>query len=126
MTCQGRRSSNPAALATDVGPVIDVEALDNIGKHLKCLSSSSKVLLAHVVRAPAAINSIATDFPDLIPPAAFEVASLFDVKDEILGPVLQIVCWGSGPKAGGPALSVSLLHRAGHHGQHHGGGGMCS
>ena len=40
MTCQGRGSSNPAALATDVGPVIDVEALDNIGKHLKRLSSS--------------------------------------------------------------------------------------
>ena len=87
---------NPAELATDVGPVIDGEAFDTISKHLKRLYSSSKVLLAHVVRAPAAINSIAIDFPDLIPPAAFEVASLLDVKEEIFGPVLQIVRWGSG------------------------------
>jgi len=29
-------------------------------------------------------------------PAAFEVSSLAEVKDEIFGPVLQIVRWGSG------------------------------
>ena len=39
MTCQGRGSSNPAALATGVGPVIDVAAFDTIGKHLKRLYS---------------------------------------------------------------------------------------
>jgi RHH-type proline utilization regulon transcriptional repressor/proline dehydrogenase/delta 1-pyrroline-5-carboxylate dehydrogenase len=31
-----------------------------------------------------------------VPPAAFEVSSLAEVKDEIFGPVLQIVRWGSG------------------------------
>ena len=42
--------------------------------------------------ASAATDSIA----NLVPPAAFEVASLAQVKDEIFGPVLQIVRWGSG------------------------------
>ena len=76
-----------ANLATDVGPVIDREAFDNIQKHLQRLGASAKVLVA-----PAAPVSPA----NLIPPAAFEVPSLSDVKDEIFGPVLQVVRWGSG------------------------------
>ena len=87
---------DPSALATDLGPVIDREAFENIGKHVKRLNSSSKVLLAQVIPAPTATDSIASQLPNLVPPAAFEVASLADVKDEIFGPVLQIVRWGSG------------------------------
>jgi RHH-type transcriptional regulator, proline utilization regulon repressor / proline dehydrogenase / delta 1-pyrroline-5-carboxylate dehydrogenase len=83
---------DPSALSTDVGPVIDQEAFDNIQKHVKRLHSSSKVLLAQANPAQAATNSIA----NLMQPAAFEVASLAEVKDEIFGPVLQIVRWGSG------------------------------
>jgi RHH-type transcriptional regulator, proline utilization regulon repressor / proline dehydrogenase / delta 1-pyrroline-5-carboxylate dehydrogenase len=90
---------DPSQLATDVGPVIDMEAFDNINKHVKRLNSSSKVLirpLAQVIPAQAATNSIATSLSNIVPPAAFEVASLDEVKDEIFGPVLQIVRWGSG------------------------------
>jgi RHH-type proline utilization regulon transcriptional repressor/proline dehydrogenase/delta 1-pyrroline-5-carboxylate dehydrogenase len=83
---------NPAELTTDVGPVIDREAFDNIQNHLQRLSSTSKVLSAHKGRAQAAPDLIANS----IAPAAFEVSSLAEVKDEIFGPVLQIVRWGSG------------------------------
>jgi len=83
---------NPAELATDLGPVIDREAFDSITRHLRRLNSSSKVLLAQQPRAQSATDSIA----NLVWPAAFEVASLAEVKDEIFGPVLQIVRWGSG------------------------------
>jgi RHH-type proline utilization regulon transcriptional repressor/proline dehydrogenase/delta 1-pyrroline-5-carboxylate dehydrogenase len=83
---------NPAELATDLGPVIDREAFDNIQKHLQRLNSSSKVLVTKKTRAQAAINTMANS----VPPAAFEVGSLADVKDEIFGPVLQIVRWGRG------------------------------
>ncbi|WP_096669331.1 L-glutamate gamma-semialdehyde dehydrogenase [Polaromonas sp. AET17H-212] len=83
---------DPAALATDVGPVIDREAFDNIQNHLQRLGATSKVLLALSGRAKAAPDSIA----NLVLPSAFEVASLAEVKDEIFGPVLQIVRWGSG------------------------------
>ena len=83
---------NPAELATDVGPVIDRAAFDKLQEHIKRLSSSSKVLIAQVNRMPPATDSIA----NLVTPAAFEVSSLAQVKDEIFGPVLQIVRWGSG------------------------------
>jgi RHH-type transcriptional regulator, proline utilization regulon repressor / proline dehydrogenase / delta 1-pyrroline-5-carboxylate dehydrogenase len=81
-----------ADLATDVGPVIDREAYDNIQKHLERLGSTSKVLVAKAENGRVATDSIA----NIIPPAAFEVRSLAEVKDEIFGPVLQVVRWGSG------------------------------
>jgi RHH-type transcriptional regulator, proline utilization regulon repressor / proline dehydrogenase / delta 1-pyrroline-5-carboxylate dehydrogenase len=99
---------DPCELSTDVGPVIDREAFHNIDKHLKRLHSSSKTLLAQVNRAPAAINSIAIGLPNLLSPTAFEVASLLDVKDEIFGPVLQIVRWGSGALATPEAVIAQI------------------
>ncbi len=89
-----------ANLATDVGPVIDAEAFDNIQKHINRLNFESKALLAKSNQALTATNLIAirpsNQLPNLIAPAAFEVASLANVKEEIFGPVLQIVRWGSG------------------------------
>lgn len=93
-----------ADLATDVGPVIDREAFDNIQKHLERLGSTSKVLVSHEGRAQAAPDSIA----NVIPPAAFEVRSLAEVKDEIFGPVLQIVRWGSGELATPEAVIAQI------------------
>jgi RHH-type proline utilization regulon transcriptional repressor/proline dehydrogenase/delta 1-pyrroline-5-carboxylate dehydrogenase len=93
-----------ADLATDVGPVIDREAFDNIQKHLQRLGSMSKVLVSHVERAQAAPDLIA----NVIPPAAFEVRSLAEVKDEIFGPVLQIVRWGSGELATPEAVIAQI------------------
>ncbi|WP_411885619.1 L-glutamate gamma-semialdehyde dehydrogenase [Polaromonas sp. YR568] len=81
-----------AELATDVGPVIDAEAFDNIQKHLQRLNSSAKPLVTSAERKQAASGPLA----NLIAPAAFEVRSLADVKDEIFGPVLQVLRWGSG------------------------------
>ena len=95
---------DPSELATDVGPVIDKEAFDNIAGHVKRLSSSSKVLLAQVNHAQAAPELIA----NLMQPAAFEVASLAEVTDEIFGPVLQIVRWGSGALATPEAVIAQI------------------
>jgi len=85
-------AGNPAELATDLGPLIDREAFDKLQKHLQRLNSTSKVLVTQKTRAQAAPYLIA----NMVSPAAFEVSSLADVKDEIFGPVLQIVRWGSG------------------------------
>ena len=93
---------NPTELTTDVGPVIDREAFDKLQNHLQRLRSTSNVLVAHKERAPAAVNLIASNkpaspvLPNTVAPAAFELASLAEVKDEIFGPLLQIVRWGSG------------------------------
>ena len=77
---------DPALWATDVGPVIDTEAFDSIQAHLKRLRVESKPLLG----APRAINN-------LIPPQAFEVKSIADMKAEIFGPVLHILRWSGDP-----------------------------
>ncbi|WP_332774549.1 L-glutamate gamma-semialdehyde dehydrogenase [Polaromonas sp.] len=85
-------AGQPSELSTDVGPVIDREAFDNIRQHVQRLTTESKALLAGTKSAPTAIKSVA----NIVPPSAFEVASLAGVKEEIFGPVLQIVRWGSG------------------------------
>jgi RHH-type proline utilization regulon transcriptional repressor/proline dehydrogenase/delta 1-pyrroline-5-carboxylate dehydrogenase len=86
-------AGNPALISTDVGPVIDVDAFDNIQRHIDRLNSEAKVLVAPAVEAQAATDLIA----NLIPPHAFEVKSIADVKAEIFGPVLQIVRWDGDP-----------------------------
>ncbi|PKO41586.1 MAG: delta-1-pyrroline-5-carboxylate dehydrogenase [Betaproteobacteria bacterium HGW-Betaproteobacteria-3] len=83
---------DPAALSTDVGPVIDREPFDGIQKHLQRLNSEAKQVLAHVDTSKLATQKIA----NLVPPMAFEVPSIASMKQEIFGPVLHIVRWGSG------------------------------
>ncbi|PKO27757.1 MAG: delta-1-pyrroline-5-carboxylate dehydrogenase [Betaproteobacteria bacterium HGW-Betaproteobacteria-9] len=82
-------AGSPAALATDLGPVIDAEAFDGIGRHLQRLHAEARPLL------PAATP--ATTLPNLIPPQMFEVKTIAEVKAEIFGPVLQVVRWGGDP-----------------------------
>ena len=88
------QAGNPADLATDLGPVIDREAYDNIQRHIARLKFESKVLLAPVEYAPEATSSIA----NLIAPHAFEVDQIAHVKAEIFGPVLQVVRWDGNPE----------------------------
>ena len=78
---------DPALLSTDVGPVIDADAFEGIQKHLQRLQAESKPLL----------NASST-VTNLIPPQAFEVKSIADMKAEIFGPVLHIVRWGGDPQ----------------------------
>jgi RHH-type proline utilization regulon transcriptional repressor/proline dehydrogenase/delta 1-pyrroline-5-carboxylate dehydrogenase len=83
---------NPAALATDVGPLIDAEAFEGIGRHVARLKSESKDLLALDGKAQAATETI----PNLLAPQLFEVSNISAVRDEIFGPVLQVLRWGPG------------------------------
>ena len=84
---------NPTELTTDVGPVIDQEAFDNLQNHLQRLRSTSKVLVAHKERAPAAINLIA--------------------KNKPASPVLQIVRWvGSGAQKTPEAVIAQINARS--------------
>ena len=80
---------DPADLATDVGPVIDAEAFDGLHRHLQRLQASARPLLDSTRAVPSAPAH-------LVAPQAFEVARIADVQQEIFGPVLQVVRWGSG------------------------------
>ena len=88
-------TGEPADVQTDVGPVIDPEAFDAITGQIKRLNSQSKLLFTQQIRAQAAILNIA----NCISPTAFEVASIADVREEIFGPVLQVVRWTGEPEA---------------------------
>jgi RHH-type proline utilization regulon transcriptional repressor/proline dehydrogenase/delta 1-pyrroline-5-carboxylate dehydrogenase len=85
-------AGDPAALATDVGPVIDREAFEGIRRHLQRLNSEATALVAPPL--PAAQDAV-----NLVPPHAFEVPSIESVKTEIFGPVLHIVRWSGEPQA---------------------------
>ncbi len=76
---------DPALLATDVGPVIDAEAFEGLGAHIARLRAQATL----IGEAP-----VASTFPRLIAPIAFELPSISDVKQEIFGPVLHVVRWG--------------------------------
>jgi RHH-type proline utilization regulon transcriptional repressor/proline dehydrogenase/delta 1-pyrroline-5-carboxylate dehydrogenase len=87
-------TGDPALLATDVGPVIDREAYEGICRHLARLRTSARVLGAPWTPDPAAQGK---DF--FIPPQAFEVAGVGEVRDEIFGPVLHVVRFSGEPQA---------------------------
>ncbi|MBC7732830.1 MAG: L-glutamate gamma-semialdehyde dehydrogenase [Bacteriovorax sp.] len=76
---------DPALLATDVGPVIDAEAFEGISTHIARLRGQARLIGA----AP-----VASSFPRLVAPVAFELADIADVTQEIFGPVLHVVRWG--------------------------------
>jgi len=88
------RVGNPANPATDVGPLIDAEALAHITACVNRLAASSKELLSLDSRAHDATEKVA----NLMPPKLFEVPDIQTVGEEIFGPVLQVLRWGPGCK----------------------------
>jgi RHH-type proline utilization regulon transcriptional repressor/proline dehydrogenase/delta 1-pyrroline-5-carboxylate dehydrogenase len=99
-------AGDPALLSTDVGPVIDREAADNIRRHLKRLDSEAKRLLAPP-------SSSAAMEGNLVAPQAYEVASIDRVTSEIFGPVLQIARWGQGDLSD-PAAVIERINALGY------------
>lgn len=82
---------DPAQLSTDVGPVIDQEAFENIQGHLTRLRQQATDCLP--TDRPLA------DVPHLIAPHMFELSTIDQVRDEIFGPVLQVCRFKGDPMA---------------------------
>jgi RHH-type proline utilization regulon transcriptional repressor/proline dehydrogenase/delta 1-pyrroline-5-carboxylate dehydrogenase len=80
----------PADLATDVGPVIDDEAFENVTKNIERLKREAKLI------AEAPVHDV---MPRVIRPVAFELNSISALRQEIFGPVLHVVRWGGEPDA---------------------------
>lgn len=93
---------DPAAYATDVGPVIDAEAHAAITRHLERLDRDATLLARRAVPdGPAGAQHIA--------PSAYEIARIADLRQEVFGPVLHVVRWGPGTAARGGAADVEAL-----------------
>lgn len=82
---------DPAQYSTDVGPVIDDEAFERLQAQVEALQAKAGLL----ARTPLP----ATDMPRLLAPAAFEIARIADAREEIFGPVLQVLRWRGDPQA---------------------------
>lgn len=79
---------DPAKLSTDVGPVIDEEARDNIQRNIERLEQEAR-LIARAPEVEAGLNGA------FIRPVAFEIGSLTELKQEIFGPVLHVMRFGA-------------------------------
>ena len=82
-------------LATDVGPVIDREAFERVRGHCERLMKESRPLLEPPPHLPLAADD--SPLAHLVPPQAFEVLSIPELRQEIFGPVLHIVRWSGDP-----------------------------
>jgi RHH-type proline utilization regulon transcriptional repressor/proline dehydrogenase/delta 1-pyrroline-5-carboxylate dehydrogenase len=82
---QELKVDDPSLLATDVGPVIDAEAFEGISAHIARLRAQATLI---------GESPVASTFPRLIAPIAFELPRVKDVAQEIFGPVLHVVRWG--------------------------------
>ncbi len=81
---------DPAELRCDVGPVIDDEAYAGIQAHVQRLKAEAKLL---------GETPVASAFPRLVAPVAFELKAIGELKQEIFGPVLHVVRWGGDVEA---------------------------
>jgi RHH-type transcriptional regulator, proline utilization regulon repressor / proline dehydrogenase / delta 1-pyrroline-5-carboxylate dehydrogenase len=94
--------ADPALLATDVGPLIDDEAFEGIRGHVQRLRREARLL---------GETPVASNFPRLLAPVAFEIARIADLKAEIFGPVLHVVRWGPQQSGEGAARDVAEVVR---------------
>ncbi|HRH16939.1 MAG TPA: L-glutamate gamma-semialdehyde dehydrogenase [Aquabacterium sp.] len=89
------RLGDPARFDTDVGPLIDEAAYQNVVQHLRRLQETALPLLA--LQPEMSTGMEATE--QLLGPHAFEMAHLSDVAQEVFGPVLHVVRWRGDPQA---------------------------
>jgi RHH-type proline utilization regulon transcriptional repressor/proline dehydrogenase/delta 1-pyrroline-5-carboxylate dehydrogenase len=83
---QALEVGDPSRLQTDVGPLIDAEAFDGVGRHVARLRQSARLIGEARPPSNAGKNFIA--------PVAFELPRIADLTQEIFGPVLHVVRWG--------------------------------
>jgi len=72
-------------LSTDVGPVIDTPAHRHLGAQIQRLQARARLIGQCPLPAPLAASHIA--------PVAFEIDTLDGLREEIFGPVLQVLRW---------------------------------
>ena len=80
------RVGDPVRIDTDVGPLIDAEAHGNVAAQIERLRRHGRALWPDRIPQDLAV-------PHLQAPLAFEVKRIAAVKEEIFGPVLQVVRW---------------------------------
>jgi RHH-type proline utilization regulon transcriptional repressor/proline dehydrogenase/delta 1-pyrroline-5-carboxylate dehydrogenase len=81
-----QRIGNPATLAVDIGPVIDVEAQTRLEHHIAAMRASG-----HPVFQQARESDGATANGTFVQPALIELNHLSELHGEVFGPVLHVL-----------------------------------
>jgi RHH-type proline utilization regulon transcriptional repressor/proline dehydrogenase/delta 1-pyrroline-5-carboxylate dehydrogenase len=84
---QELRVGVPDRLATDIGPVIDKEARQNLLGHIERMKATAKQHFS--LTLPEALQAQGT----FVPPTVLEIGSMSELKREVFGPVLHVVRW---------------------------------
>jgi RHH-type transcriptional regulator, proline utilization regulon repressor / proline dehydrogenase / delta 1-pyrroline-5-carboxylate dehydrogenase len=77
---------DPALLATDIGPVIDIPARETLEKHAARMAREGRLL--YQCRLPAD-----AEHGTFFAPRAFEIESARRLDREVFGPILHVVRW---------------------------------
>ncbi len=83
---------NPIYLKTDIGPVIDDEAKDNIDRHI----SNMKTKGYPVFQLARNIDDNALKYGTFVAPTLIQLPNLKDLQKEIFGPVLHVITYKYG------------------------------
>lgn len=81
---------NPALYATDIGPVIDEEALSSLQRHRIALDGFGRLI------AEAPLSEMLKKQGHYFAPVAYEINNISDLKGEVFGPVLHVIRWRAG------------------------------
>ena len=82
---QELRVGVPDRLATDIGPVIDAEARQNLLGHIERMKGKAKQHFS--LALPAELQAQGT----FVPPTVLEIGALSELTREVFGPVLHVV-----------------------------------
>ncbi|MEP1142268.1 MAG: bifunctional proline dehydrogenase/L-glutamate gamma-semialdehyde dehydrogenase PutA [Henriciella sp.] len=80
---QELETGHPAALSTDLGPIIDDASRDRIALHTQKMKDRYKL----IGQAPPPLTKDGA----YLAPVAFEIDAISDLQDEVFGPVLHLV-----------------------------------
>ncbi len=73
---------NPALIKTDLGPVIDAMAMNNLKAYIDMRKSAGNKVIQ--------TSSVSSDTGYIVPPTAIHITSIDDLKDEQFGPIVHI------------------------------------
>ncbi len=77
---------NPGLLSTDVGPVIDADALKILQEHAERMDREARLIAAAELSAETAHGTF-------FAPRAYELKDLGQLQKEVFGPVLHVIRW---------------------------------
>lgn len=83
------RMGNPGRMTTDIGPVIDAEAKQNIDRHIQALRGKGRT----VFQATRENSEDRREWSQgtFVPPTLIELESFDELEKEVFGPVLHVV-----------------------------------